>query len=93
MKTKNYLQLKSWLLMMLMLIGVGGNLWADEVTVTFASNVDVGTGTSASGSNSISKDGITISCTNGGFAISGGAHYRLGANSTNHLQWETLRAL
>ena len=30
MKTKNYLQLKSWLLMMLMLIGAGGNLWADS---------------------------------------------------------------
>ena len=73
------LHFKPLLLMFCMLIGMG-NAWAD--TATFNPATDVGTGTAASGQNSVSKDGITISCTAGGFAISGGAHYRLAKNST-----------
>ena len=61
---------------------VGSSAWAGDVTVTFSSNTDVGTGNSASGNNSVSKEGISINCTAGGFAINGGAHYRLGLNST-----------
>lgn len=57
-------------------------MWGQDVTVTFNSSSDVGTGTSASGKNSVAKEGITISCTAGGFAISGGAHYRLASGST-----------
>lgn len=77
---KHFNLLKSLLLLCALIVG-GLSSWADE-TVTIASSSDVGTGTSASGNNSISKGGITISCTAGGFAISGGAHYRLGSNST-----------
>lgn len=72
------LHFKSILLMLCMLVGMG-NAWAE--TATFNPATDVGTGTGASGQNSVSKDGITISCTAGGFAISGGAHYRLAKNS------------
>ena len=61
---------------------VGSSAWADDVTVTIASATDVGTGTGANGQNSVSKGGITISCTGGGFAIAGGAHYRLGKSQT-----------
>lgn len=57
-------------------------MWGQDVTVTFNSSSDVGTGTAASGNNSVAKEGITISCTAGGFAIFGGAHYRLASNST-----------
>lgn len=56
--------------------------WGEDVTVSFISSTDVGTGGSAQGQNSIEKSGITISCDAGGFAINGGAHYRLGAGST-----------
>lgn len=75
------LLLKTMLLLCTLIVGGASPVWADE-EVTFASSKDVGTGTSASGSNSVSKDGITISCTAGGFAISGGAHYRLASGST-----------
>ena len=56
--------------------------WGEDVIVSFISSTDVGTGGSAQGQNSIEKGGITISCDAGGFAINGGAHYRLGSGST-----------
>ena len=77
---KHFNLLKSLLLLCALIVGSLSS-WADE-TVTFASSSDVGTGTSASGNHSISKGGITISCTAGGFAISDGAHYRFASGST-----------
>lgn len=79
--------LKLVFLLFALIVGTG-NTWAEDVTVTIASSTDVGTGTSASGSNSVSKAGITVSCTNGGFAISGGAHYRLASGSTTTISSE-----
>ena len=70
-----------FIMLLLLLAGVANSGWGDT-TITIQSSTDVGTGTAASGENSITKDGITISCTAGGFAISGGAHYRLASGST-----------
>ena len=75
------LLIKSLFLLCALIVG-SSSTWAGDVTVTFSSNTDVGTGNSASGNNSVSKEGISINCTAGGFAINGGAHYRLGLNST-----------
>lgn len=77
---KKALSMRFMLLLFSLVVG-GSHVCADEI-VTIASSTDVGTGTSASGSNSVSKSGITVSCTAGGFAISGGAHYRLASGST-----------
>ena len=52
-------------------------MWADSVTFTASS--DQGTGTTASGNNSVTKGDITISCTAGGFGVS---PYRLAKSST-----------
>lgn len=52
MKTKNLF--KSWLLMILMLIGVGGNVWADNYTYDFSSG-----GTYNSGENPITNTWTT----------------------------------
>lgn len=79
---KHFNLIKTFLLLFALVVGGGSSAWADNVTVSFISSSDVGTGTTASGQNSITKAGITISCTAGGFAISGGAHYRLGSGST-----------
>ena len=72
--------LKTLVLLCALIVG-SATSWAEDVIVTFNPSTDVGTGTAASGSNSVSKNGITISCTAGGFAISGGAHYRLASSS------------
>lgn len=77
---KKALSMRFMLLLFSLVVG-GSHVCADEI-VNIASSTDVGTGTSASGNNSVSKSGITVSCTAGGFAISGGAHYRLASGST-----------
>lgn len=76
------LLLKSLLLLCALIVGGASSVWANDVKVTFTPSQDIGTGTGASGNNSVSKDGITINCSAGGFAISGGAHYRFAQNST-----------
>ena len=51
--------------------------WAD-VTVTFIPGETVGSNTSASSADEMSKDGVTITCTSGAFAA---AQYRFAAGS------------
>lgn len=61
----------------LAIVGMG-NAMADNVTVTFEPGTTQGNNTSASGEDTMTKDGITISTTSGGLAA---AQYRFAKSS------------
>ncbi len=65
----------SLLSFMLMLVG---HVMAEKV-VTFTAGTDIGNNTTASGADQVSKDGVTISVTSGGFAA---AQFRFAKGST-----------
>lgn len=65
-------------LLMSMLVMLGMTVMADDLTVTFIPGETVGSNTTASGEDTMTKDGITISTTSGGLAA---AQYRMAKGS------------
>ena len=66
--------LQTFTIIMLMLLTGGGNILADEVTVTFTAETD------KSSTTTLSKDGVTITTTAGTF--DNGENYRFFSKST-----------
>lgn len=67
-----------FLITLLLVVG-GSTVNAEEKTVTFTAGTDKGSNTTASSTDEMTKDGITIKVTKGAFAA---AQFRFGANST-----------